>query len=59
MAKIYAENYELLTFAGSDNHTANRQKKLAGVCFTEPIMDEKDFVQRVKNGEMEIFCIEL
>lgn len=55
MAGIYAENYGLLTFAGSDNHCAAGQKKLAGMCCETPLTDEADFVQRVKNGEMRIF----
>lgn len=55
MAKIYAENYGLLKFAGSDNHIASGQKKLAGVCFVEPICSADDFVDKVKNGKAEIF----
>lgn len=58
MAKQYAENYDLLTFAGSDNHSAHHQKKLAGMCSATPISDEQDFINRVKNGQMEIFTIE-
>lgn len=58
MAKIYAENYNLLEFAGSDNHIAHEQKKLAGVQFKTPIKDEKDFVKRIKNNEHEIFTLE-
>lgn len=57
MALQYAENYGLLTFAGSDNHVAHDQKKLAGMCSDEPILDEADFVARVKNGKMEIFTV--
>ena len=57
MARQYAENYQLLPFAGSDNHVAHHQKKLAGVKFATPIVDEKDFVTRVKNGDTEIFTI--
>ena len=58
MARQYAVNYELIPFAGSDNHVAHHQKKLAGMQSAEPIVDEQDFVTRVKNGEMEIFTIE-
>ncbi|MCH5182618.1 MAG: histidinol phosphatase [Oscillospiraceae bacterium] len=58
MARQYAENYRLLPFAGSDNHVAHHQKKLAGMQSAEPIMDEQDFVTRVKNGELEIFFTE-
>lgn len=55
MAKLYAENYGLLPFAGSDNHRASAQMKLAGMCAQRPIESERDFVTAVKNGEMEIF----
>lgn len=58
MAGVYAENYELLTFAGSDNHCAGRQKKLAGICCETPLTDVGDFVRRVKNGETKIFTLE-
>ena len=58
MAEIYAENYGLLKFAGSDNHKGKKQKKLAGICSPVPIPNVQDFVQRVKNGEMEIFTLE-
>ena len=59
MAKIYAENYGLLEFAGSDNHGAGEQKLLAGMCSQTPVLDERDFVERVKNGEMSVFTINL
>lgn len=55
MARIYAKNYGLLEFAGSDNHRAGNQKLLAGMCSETPITDEQDFVRRVKNGEMSVF----
>ena len=58
MAKIYAENYGLLEFAGSDNHIAGNLKKLAGMCCKREITDEKDFVKAVFDGEMEIFTME-
>lgn len=59
MAKIYAEKYELLEFAGSDNHVGREKKFLAGVCSDKPIMSERQFVEAVKNGEMKVFDIEL
>ena len=55
MAKIYAEHYGLLQFAGSDNHIGAEQKKFAGLCFETPIDSIEDFVERVKTGEGEIF----
>lgn len=57
MAKIYAEHYGLLIFAGSDNHAGAKQEKLAGVSTQTPISDEADFVKKVKEGKTEIFTI--
>lgn len=58
MAAIYAENYGLLTFAGSDNHSAELQLHLAGMESEAPIIDEQDFVNSVQNGKMQIFTID-
>ena len=58
MAEIYAQSYELLPFAGTDNHVGRRQKKLAGVACETPILDEKDFVDRVLNGQIELFTMD-
>lgn len=55
MAKIYAESYNLLEFAGSDNHRGKEQHHLAGMCSDTPILNEQDFVDRVKSGGMNIF----
>lgn len=57
MAKIYAENYGLIEFAGSDNHHGSQRKNLAGMCSEEPITDEQDFIERVKNGTMSVFSL--
>ncbi len=57
MASLYAEQYGLLTIAGSDNHVGKKQPRLAGICTKTPITDEMDFVNRVKNGEIEIFTM--
>ena len=57
MAKIYAENYGLIPFAGSDNHSASRHKLLAGVCCEEPVCDTEDFIKKVKENKMEIFTL--
>ena len=58
MAKQYAENYGLLSFAGSDNHVGGAIKCLGGMQSAEPIADELDFVSRVKQGELSVFSIE-
>ena len=57
MAKLYAKNYELIEFAGSDNHRAGNQPILAGMCSKTPVTDEKDFVNRVLKRQMEIFTL--
>ena len=55
MAKLYAESYELLPFAGTDNHRAGEQSVFAGLAFDTPLTDEWDFVQRVKAGQAQLF----
>ena len=55
MAKIYAEHYGLIEFAGSDNHIGKQLKKLAGMCSEKAVMNEQDFIFKVKNKEMSIF----
>ena len=57
MAKIYAENYGFLEFAGTDNHIGANQKKLAGLCFNKPICSTQDFINKVKNKEAKIFTL--
>ena len=57
MAKAYADSYELIEFAGTDNHTAGNRQTFAGMCAVSPIVDENDFVNRVKNGEMKVFSM--
>ena len=59
MAKIYAKNYGLIEFAGTDNHRASEQKILAGMCSETPIIDEQDFVERIKNSKMAVFTLNL
>ncbi len=59
MAKMYAKNYDLSPFAGSDNHIGSRQRALAGICTTEPIADEQDFIEKFKRGEIDIFSDKL
>ena len=55
LAEQYAKNYGLLPFAGSDNHHGPDQPRLAGMQFETPLVDELDFVARVKSGEGTIF----
>ena len=58
MAEHYAKSYGLLEFAGSDNHIGRGQERLAGMCSERPVIDENDFVQMVKGGQMKTFVIE-
>ena len=57
MAKYYAKEYGLIEFAGSDNHSVKTQKKFAGMCSNKEIIDEQDFVNKVKNNEMDTFSL--
>lgn len=56
MAEEYAKNYDLLPFAGTDNHLCSAMKSLGGMQSQTPITDEADFVKRVKEGQMTPFC---
>ena len=58
MADAYADAYGLLKIAGSDNHAGYNAKRLAGVETETPILDEQDFINRVKNGQTKIFVLE-
>ena len=55
MANIYAQNYNLIEFAGSDNHHGPLRPRLAGMQFETPINGERDFVERILRGEGELF----
>jgi hypothetical protein len=52
MAALYAKHYGLRSFAGTDNHSAGKQKRFAGMESETPIVDEWDFVAKVRSGEM-------
>ncbi len=54
MAALYAENYDLLPFAGSDNHSAN-QDNLNGITLETPLESIKDLVERVKGKKYRLF----
>lgn len=51
MAEQYAANYNLIPFAGTDNHNAGRQITFGGMQTTRPITSERDFAALVKSGE--------
>lgn len=58
MARLYAEHYGLLPFAGSDNHTAAAHARLGGMEGEERIKDEADFVRLVLEGKMHPFALD-
>ena len=53
-AKEYAENYDLLQVAGSDNHQG-AQEKLCGIKLNRPLIDIMDMINAIKNKETEVF----
>ena len=55
MAMQYAENYGLIKFSGTDNHGAARESLLGGVMSDTPIKDERDFIEKAKAGELEMY----
>jgi hypothetical protein len=57
LAAIYAKHYNLIEFAGTDNHKAANQQKLAGVSFEEPINSVEDFIAKVKANKLGIFTL--
>ena len=55
MAKLYAQNYNLPEFAGTDNHWAGDAKALAGVYTDTPIENEQDLIRKFFQKELKIF----
>ena len=51
LALQYAENYNLPTFAGSDNHNAGRKTVLGGIMTERRIESMEDFVKMALAGE--------
>ena len=58
MADAYANAYQLLKIAGSDNHAGNNAKRLAGIETASPLLNEQDFISRVKSGDITLFTLE-
>ena len=56
LADVYATAYELRKTAGSDIHH-KEQRSLAGMEFLTPLLNEKDFAERVKAGEGSLFSL--
>lgn len=61
MAKIYAEEYKLIPFAGSDNHHAGSGLSVLGGMCTEdkPIESEREFIDAVLEGRATPFINKL
>ncbi len=54
MAAVYAEKYDLIPLAGSDNHRAS-QERLSGIETEEKITDERHFIRLLKKYQYSIF----
>ena len=57
MAELYAKHYGLVRLAGSDNHIGEGRAMLGGMESDTPLVDEADFVRRMKNSEMSTFVL--
>lgn len=57
MAKLYAEKYGLLSFAGSDNHGGRGREILAGLESKKPILSEAEFIKALRKGKLSIFTL--
>ena len=57
MADAYANAYQLLKIAGSDNHAGNNAKRLAGIETSSPLLNEQNFISRVKSGDITLFTL--
>ena len=55
LAVQYRDNYGLIPFAGSDNHTAGRRSCFGGMATERPVDSAEDFVQMVLSGEAKPF----
>ena len=59
MADIFADSYGFVKTAGSDNHIASRLNHLAGMESETPLVNEADFINRVRNSEMKLFTLDI
>jgi hypothetical protein len=59
MADIFADSYGFVKTAGSDNHIASRLNHLAGMESETPLVNEADFINRVRNSEMKLFALDI
>ena len=59
MAALYAGEYGLLPFAGSDNHLAGGNKRLAGVELEESVDSVQAFMAAIRAGAYTLFSEKL
>lgn len=52
MARLYAEHYGLIPFAGTDNHRAGLQKTFGGMESATPVNSVEEFIAGVRNGSV-------
>ena len=57
MAELYADSYNLLKVAGSDNHTGRGQSILAGVMTEAPLESEQDYIKAVRENKIQLFKV--
>lgn len=57
MAELYADSYNLLKVAGSDNHTGREQSILAGVMTETPLESEQDYIKAVRENKIQLFKV--
>jgi hypothetical protein len=55
LARQYAENYGLLAFAGSDNHSGAAQAVFGGMATEVPVESVDHFIRLVRSGEAKLF----
>lgn len=58
LAEDYCRAYNLIPFAGSDNHTASEKQILGGMATEAPIASVQDFVSAVLSGVAKPFKIQ-
>lgn len=58
MAALYAENYRLPPFAGTDNHSAAQQQLLGGMGSETELRDEAHFIELYRAGALSPFRID-
>ena len=55
LAAMYAKEYGLREFAGTDNHQASKHTLLGGMQCETPVKDEADFIAKFRAGELSAF----